>query len=362
MPTPQHNSQRKFWRSKLNESGYGSAVSTSSGANFKQVIPKDKNLANAQPNTADNKDYATGYPRPTEQWNTNHEATFQHDIDICVEEIGRDMYDALGSDTVTQPDVTNNASVYQHLFKTMDLSVTRQLPSRTWVEQLGSAINRKFPGVCLAQLALAGASAAQRLVFSGQWQGSGKNVKPSGLTGVDITGLHYLYDSMCTVKFDDGVTITNMASAPQRVNSWRFEVINQLLAGQGLRPGAAVYQSSDPISGEVRSELLLGDQSFNCVTNFRLLSNDPFLDYLLNQTSLIFTNDIVGSPITGAGTDGSLNYKLSIKAYKAPCKAIVIGENEGLVTLELTSNVLYDLTTGKDVEITLTNTIPSYTS
>jgi len=60
--------------------------------------------------------------------------------------------------------------------------------------------------------------------------------------------------------------------------------------------------------------------------------------------------------------DTSLEAPKRPQRRQAPCKAIVIGENNGLVTLELTSNVLYDLTTGKDVEITLTNTVASYTS
>lgn len=361
MPTPQHIQQRKFWRSKLNESSYGTAVSVASAADWKQFIPADKNLADAKPNTADNKDQGHGYPRATEQWTTDHDVAFSHDFNICAEEIGRDLYDIFGKVTTTTPDAVNNATVRKHVFSLMDLTVTRQLPSRTWVEQLGSAINRKFPGCCLGQLALAGQSQSQRLMASGQWIGSGKNVKPSGLTGTNITGLNYLYDSQCLLKFDDGVTVSSMATAPQRVNSWRQEIINQLLSGQRTRPGAGAYQTAgDPTSGEIGSELLLGDQSVNSVCNIRLLSNDPFLDYLLAQTNLIFTNDIIGGVIPGG--DGTFSYQLSTKAYKAPCKAAPIGEKDGIVTIEVTSNVLYDVTAAKDFEVTLYNQVASYTS
>lgn len=360
MPTPQHISQREIYRGKLNDTAYGTSRSTGTTANYKQLVAKGKNLSNPQPNVQDNKDYATGYPRATEQWLSGHDLGFSHDFDLCAEELGRDLYDVFGKDTITQPDATNNASVYQHLYSTMDLTVTRQPPSRTWVEKVGSAIDRALPGVCCAQLALSG-EGSQRLVGSGQWQGSGKVVNPSGLTGTKISGLHYFYESQCGVTFDDGTTITNLATASNRLNSWRFEIINQLLTDDGFRPGAAAFQTSgNPDTGEVRTEMLLGDQSFNIVTNVRLLSNDPFIAYLLAQTNLIFLNTITGPAITGAGTDGSLNYKLIIKAYKAPFKAVQLGERKGLVTLELTINPLFDLTTSKDLEVTLINKEASY--
>jgi hypothetical protein len=234
------------------------------------------------------------------------------------------------------------------------------LPSRSWVEKVGSAINRLHPGVCIAQLALSGEGVG-RLTASGQWQGSGKEVEPSGLTGENITGLHYLYESQCTVKFDNGGTIENMADAPNRLNSWRVEIINQLLSDDGFRPGAGVFQTTNDFeTGEVRSELLLGDQTFNIVCNVRLLSDDPLRAYLKAQTELVFTNDIVGGVI--AGGDGSFNHKLAIKAYKAPFSAITLGERNGLVSLELQINPLFDLDSGKDIEFTLINDVASYTA
>jgi hypothetical protein len=360
MPTPQHINQRKFWRSRLKETAYGAQPSTGTAANYKQFLAKDNNLANLQPNVQDNKEYATGYPRPTDQWLVSHDAAFSHDFDLCAEEVGRDLYDAFGKVVTTQPAAVANPTVYQHVFSTMDLTASRQLPSRAWVEKLGSAIDRLFPGVCLAQLALSG-EGTQRLNGSGQWQGSGKEVEPSGLTGVDITGLHYFEQSQCTVKFDNGSVLTNMATAPNRLNSWRIEIINQLLGEDGFVPGNAAYQTTgNSTSGQVRSEMLVGDQNFNIVANVRMLSNDPLRAYLKTQTSLIFTNDVVAGVI--AGGDGTYNYKLSIKAYRAPFKAVQIGERNGLVTLELTMNPLFDLTSGKDLEITLINDVASYTT
>lgn len=359
MPTPQHENQTKFWRSKLKETAYGTSPALGTAANYKQLLAKTRDLAKLQPNVQDNAGYATGLPRPSEQWLSSHDISFAHPVDLCAEEIGRELLDAFGKVVTTQPDVTNNPNVYQHVFSTMDLAASRQLPSRTWVEQQGSALNRAIPGVCLAQLAMAGEGVG-RLMAEGQWMGSGKEVEPSGLAGVDITGCHYFYESQCTVKFDNGGTITNMATAPNRLNSWRLEIINQLLADDGFRPGAAAFQTSaDADSGEVRTELLLGDQNFNLSANVRVLSNDPLRAYLKSQANLVFTNDILGGVI--AGGDGTQNYKLSIKAYKAPFKAAELGSRNGLTSLALTMNPLYDLTSGKDLEITLINGVASYT-
>jgi hypothetical protein len=356
MPTPQHITQRKFWRSRVPQADYNTITATGVAANFKQVLAKDRNLAQAAPTIADNKDYATGQPQPTEQWIVAHDATRQFEYDLCFEEIGRALLLAFGKVVTTQPDAPGNPLVYQHVFSPMDVSVTRQLPATTIVEQLGSAVNRKFPSMVSASLGFRG-EGSQRLQVSESLQGSGKLIAPSGLAGVDITGCHYGHQSQCTLKTDDGAVVTNAADAPQRLNSWAWGIINQILNDDGYRPGAAAFQTTgDPDSGEVRTEALLGDQSFDFNFNLRLLSNDGFLAYLLAQTSLIITNDIVGPLISGI-----YNNKLSIKAYKAPFRAANVAERNGLVSLDLQPNVLYDPVAAKNVEVTLINTVPSYT-
>jgi hypothetical protein len=357
MPTPQHISQRKFWRSRIPQTDYATATSVASGAYFKQILAKDKQIAQAAPTIADNKDYATGQSQPTEQWIVAHEAQKQFDYDLCFEEIGRALLLAFGKVVTTQPDLSGNPTVYQHVFSPMDFTVSRQLPATTIVETLGSAIDRKLPSMVCAQLGFKG-EGSQRLQVSEQLQGSGKLILPSGLTGVDIAGCHYAYESQCTLKTDDGSTVTNMATAPQRVNSWAVDIINQILADDGYRPGAAVFQTTgNPDTGEVRSEALLGDQSFNFNFNVRLLSNDGFLPYLLSQQSLIISNDIVGALISG-----TYNNKLSIKAFKAPFKAANLADRNGLVALDIQSNVLWDPTNSKNMEVTLINTVASYTA
>lgn len=360
MGVPQHISQRRFWRGKLNDTEFGTSRAPGTPANYKQFIPRDRNLANQQPNVQDDKDYGHGFPHATDQWLINHDVSFSHDFDLCAQELGRDLLDVFGSVTTTQPDVDDNPTVYQHLFSLMDLSVSRQLPSRSWVERLGSAINRLHPGVCCAQLALSGEGPG-RLTGSGQWMGSGKEVEPSGLTGELISGLHWFYESQCTVKFDDGATITSMADAPNRLNSWRAEFINQLLGEDGFIPGAALFQTTgDQTSGEVRSELLLGDQTVNILSNVRLLSNDPLRAYLKSQADLVWTNDILGGIIPGG--DDSLNFKLSLEAPKTRYRSVEIGERNGLVSLNLQINPLVDMETGKNFTVTLINDVPSYTA
>lgn len=358
MGVPQHISQRRFWRGRLNDAAYGTSQPAAVDANYKQFIPKDRNLANLQPAVQDDKDYGHGFPHATDQWLINHDVSFSHDFDLCAQEIGRDLLDVFGSVVTTQPDVGNNPTVYQHVFSLMDLSVSRQLPSRSWVEKLGSAINRLHPGVCCAQLALSGEGPG-RLMGSGQWTGSGKEVEPSGLTGALISGLHWFYQSQCTVKFDDGAAITNMATAPNRLNSWRVEIINQLLGDDGFIPGAALFQTTgDQTSGEVRSELLLGDQTINIISNVRLLSDDPLRAYLKSQADLIWTNEIVGGII--AGGDDSLNFSLLLEAPITRYRAVEVGERNGLVSLNLQINPLVDQATGKNFTVTLVNDVASY--
>lgn len=356
MSVPIQRFQRKFTRSKIPQANY--ATATVGNANFVQVLAKGDGFANEQPNLADNREYATGYRQATEQWLVNHDAGVQWDYDICFQEIGRALLLAFGKVVTSQPDAVNSPLVYQHVFSSMDPTVSAQLPAISIVEQAGAGLDSKFASMCSQSLVMRGEGPA-RLSASESLVGSGKTTKPSGITIADIVNLVYAYQSQVLLTLEDeSAVITNAATAPQRLNSWEFGIQNQVNTDDGFRPGAAAFQTTgDPDSGEVRSEMLLIDQLFNMRFNLRLLNDSTFFAALTSQEDFIALFDIVGPIIEDA-----FNYKLQIKGYKAPFRVVNKQSRNGLVVVDIENNVQYDTTAGKDVEVTLINNVPSYTT
>lgn len=354
MAVPIQRFQRKFAISKIPQTDY--ATATALAANFKQVLAKGDSFASEQPNTADNSDYATGTRRPTEQWVVNHDSSVTLPFDICSQEIGRFLLLAFGKVVSSQPDVGGNPTVWQHVFTGMDPLISAQLPVTTFIEQCGAAIDALFPSMACQSLSLRGEGPG-RLEANYSGAGSGKKVSPSAIVIPALTGLNYLYQAFVGLTLDNVGVITNLATAPQRLNSWEFSVNNTLGLEDGFRPGAAAYQTpGNPDSGEVRSEALLQDQAYGMRFNLRLLSDSAFLSELTAQAPIVPIFDIVGPTITGI-----YKHQLKIKAYKAPYRTIGKTTRNGLVTLDIEPNVLFDTTASKDVEVTLTNTIASYT-
>jgi hypothetical protein len=354
MPVPIQRFQRKFAISRIPQPDY--ATPTALAANFRQVLAKGDSFATEQPNLADNRDYAKGTRQATEQWLTNHDSGVTLPFDICSEEIGRFLLLAFGKVVTTQPDAGGNPLVYQHVFTGMDPLVSAQIPVTSFIEQCGAAIDALFPSMACQSLSLRGEGPG-RLEANYSGVGSGKKNTPSGIVIPALAGLHYLYQAFVGLTLDNAGAITNAATAPQRLNSWEFSVNNTLGQDDGFRPGAAAYQTpGNPDSGEVRSEALLQDQNYGMRFNLRLLDNSAFLSELTNQAPIVAQFDIVGPTISGAYKDS-----LKIKAFKAPYRTIGKTTRNGLVTLDIEPNALFDTTTSKDVEVTLINRIASYT-
>ncbi len=355
MAVPTQRFQRKFAISKIPQTNY--ATATAGDANFRQVQAKGDNFVSEQPNIADNRDYATGQRQATEQWVVNHDASINFEFDICSEEIGRFLLLAFGKVVTTQPNVGDNPTVYQHVFSSLDPTVSAQLPVATVIEQAGAALDALFPSMATQSLLIRG-EGPQRLGAAYSGVGSGKKVSPSTIVIAALTNLHYFYQSQVKLTLDDGSVITNAATAPQRLNSWEFGVNNTLALEDGFIPGAGVFQvTGDPDSGEVRSECLITDQAFLMRFNLRLLSDSAFLAALTAQTPIESIFDIVGPEI-----DDDFNHQLTIKAYKAPYRTIGKTTRNGLVTMEIESNVQYDTVAAKDLEVTLINEVASYTA
>lgn len=359
MGVPTHSFRRQFAMTKIPQTDYNTPTANGvGGANYRKVLMRSKETSvDEQPNVVNNRQHATGQRQATESWIVSHDASVPVDLDACAEEIGRWLLLAFGKVVTTQPDAINNPTVYQHVFSCMNLTLGAQIPVTGIVEQCGPALDTLYPSCAVQNLSIRG-EGSQRLGVGASLMGSGKAISPSAITIAELAGLHYFYQSQVTLTLDDGAAITNAATAPQRLNSWEFAINNILGLEDGFRPGAAKFQETDnPDSGEVRSECLLTDQDYAMRFNLRLLTDSAFFAALRAQTPFVAEFDIVGPEI-----DDDFNHSLNIKGFKTVFRRIAKPSRNGLVVADIETDVQYDTTAAKDVEVTLVNTVPSYTA
>jgi hypothetical protein len=349
-----HIQQRRFAIGRIPQDDY---LTPNDEADLIEFICKDKNLANYTVATQDNMDHSTGVEQATEQWLMSHDVARQVEFDVSSEQLGRILLLVFGAVVTTQPDEIAAPTVYQHVFSMMNAETSRQLPATSLLEVVGSAINRLFPSMVAESFGLSG-DAINRISGTCALRGSGKYVSPSGLAFPDPLGLlHYFYNSQVGLTVDDAGVITNYGNQ-KRINSWEFGATNELLAEDGYRPGAALFQTADPASGALRSECLFGKRGFTMGYNVRLNSESEELAALRSQKLLKPQVDLIG-PKIGAT---AFNHKLTILGEKSPYEAVETGERNGIVTLNLKPKMLYDRDLDKIVTATLINEVESYTT
>jgi hypothetical protein len=361
---PNHVQQRRFARSKIPQADYQTATDPTQSANIIVVVVKDRNLAKHEVKTEDNKGDATGTNQPTEEYVTEHETTRAYEIRVCFEDIGRDLLDAFGAVAVTQPDAANAPAVKKHTFKPLDISVSKQLPARTLVEIVGAGLNRALPSMVCESLGIKGDGTAH-VSASRSDRGSGKVTTPSGIAAADIdavrqTGLHYVTNSMVRLVISDAGTLANAKTygAADRLDTWEFNVKNNLLAEQGYVPGDQLYQTAgDPTTGIIRSELLVESQEFDITVHARFASQSDQLAKLRSRAPVDVACTYTGGKIGAT----NINYSLKIEAVKCRYDMVELDEKDGVMHVQLRFKLFLDTTTNTITSVELVNDISSYT-
>lgn len=358
--TAVHIQQRKIAMSRLPQSAYGTP--TAAGANaFKELLLSDQNLAQYSTRSADNQNYSTQNDFPTEQWLLSHDVARQFEFDLASEPAGRILRGGLGSITTSQPASGTDPLVYRHVFVPQDPNTSRQLPAYSILEQVGSAINCLYPSCVIESLSFRGAG-IDRIKAAWGMRGSGKRTSPSGVTWAthvsEVSGHKYFFNSVCEVKVADAGALTNEVnySTSKRIESWSLDYQNQFLADDGYRPGTTEFQTTGNVdSGAVRSELLFGVRTIRPTFVARVSSASDEYAALMAQSNLDFKVILTGPTISNSYT-----HKLTIAAALSKYEAVEFGNQNGIVTVQVTPKLLWDNSTDKIVEITLDNTVSSY--
>ena len=366
-----HMQQRKYFRSRIPQANYPTVTpATLIGAGalaFEDLLLKDENIAKFDVRTQDNAGFSTGSDFATDQWPDRHDASVQHDLQVASDPIGRELYSALGSVVSTQPNSVGAPTAWQHAFSPQDPTTSRQLPAHTYGEKIGSAHSVKYPS-CITEMISFSGDGTDRINASVGYRGSGKRTSPSGIVySLDpatnhveiLTGLKYFFNSQISIVRSDYSTLANPVNygTAKMLESWSFQWTNQLLLDDGYRPGSTDFQTAgDPESGAVRSELLFGTRTAEFSAVVRLDSATDEFAALQSQKRMD-----VQCLLTGPTIAGAVKHKLLISMPRVSYDMVEISNKNKIATVQLKFKILFDETTGKILEITLTNTTASYT-
>jgi hypothetical protein len=366
MPNYVHNNQRRYAISRLKQTDYPTPTAPNSSApfNFERLILKDtpgQNFANYSVRVQNNQGYSTGSDFATEQWLTAHDVDRQGmDFDVCSETIGRFLHYAMGiasSSLVT-------TGVYGHSFSFLDPNTAgRQLPSFSYVEQIGGEHDVLYPSCTMDTLSISGDS-LNRIMGSCTFKGSGKRTSPSNVSFATQVGsaqnLNYFYNSQVVISFEDVAEVLPTLNYTCDYDNFTFAIRNGLNPESGYRAGCGTYQvANDSTSGVIRSEMLFGQRDVDLSFTVRMNQSSKEYEYLQKQKMLSGTVTLTGGVITGVH-----KHRLIFSFDQAAMETVVIGaEVDNIVTLQVTLKPMATVSNpNRAVEITLTNAVPSYIS
>jgi len=127
----QHSSAITTAWSRLRESAYGTP--RASGDDYRRLISETRNVVNDELSFGNDGGYETGVDIPTEYWGETANTSFDANPKFNFQDIGYMLDMALGGYAVSGPD----GGLYTHTFTPQDMSVSRQMPSRTGLKDQG---------------------------------------------------------------------------------------------------------------------------------------------------------------------------------------------------------------------------------
>lgn len=366
MPTtPVFESQRQVLLGMLPQTDFATAVDDTDPSKFFQVQVTDKNFGKITPTSSNNEEDAHGIDWATEEYLETWNTEVQHDVAVSSERVGRLLLLLFGSVTTTQPAVSTDPTVFQHVFTPQNADTSRQLPAATIIEIVSGALNRLYQSLVMESFTMKG-DGQKRVEASFDMTGSGKTKEGSAVTAaqglalMDLPGtLHYFFNQQAVLTVADvGGGSPVDYGATKRLNSWEWSWKNNLLGEEGYRPGSGDFLTAgDPTSGSIRSELLFGkrEPAVSFVTRFLSQSDEYAALKARKPLDLKFV-------LTGKIISHAFAHSLTIQFPRAIYDTVELGQSNGIITAAVSSNPRYDRATSKIVTATLVNTVTSYTS
>jgi hypothetical protein len=176
-----HPSQIETSIGRLNQSDYPTA--STSGADYRRILNSSQDTAEKTLAFADDQGYDNGSDLASDTWATEAASGVAFNPDLCFQDIGFHMKDALGGYAVSGPD----GSLYTHTFTGQSMNTSRQLPARTVLKKYGSIGLYMFPSMVCDSWSIS-SDRKGRIRTSFHYDGSGYWAKdPSSYTSPAVT-------------------------------------------------------------------------------------------------------------------------------------------------------------------------------
>jgi hypothetical protein len=222
-----------------------------------------------------------------------------------------------------------------------------ELPYFSFIEQIrpgeNAVIDHMAVGCAIEDWTLAVASGPGRAnsKLTANFVGSGKHVEPSGITMPAATAEKLLPSAslQCTINGVDYVTSKNIVSLEA---SWK----NNLRLDAGFFPGSGFQEPGEGDSGAVRGRLEIGDREAALSFVARFEHGSTELTKLKELTE--------GTAVIQLIYDSNNN--LTLTYHRVIFSVVELGETDGLVTVAVTCQPLYDLTNGLMTAVAKCNT------
>ncbi len=220
-----------------------------------------------------------------------------------------------------------------------DVCAGLDMPAFTVVEQIGKdcspvVLDRAFPGCVLEDFSISISSGPgrQSSKLTANFVGCGKMVKPSGITlPSSPLAEHLLPASSATVTINGVDYVTN-----KNLLSLTFGFKNNILLDQGYYIGSGVDNGY-----AIRGRMEHGTRQVSFGFTARFDGNSTELDKLMNLT----TGTAV-LQLTGPQIEAGQNHSLKLTLAKIAFTQAVIGDDSGIVTVNVTCSPLYDAVNG----------------
>jgi len=208
----QHRSQIKTSFGRLNQSAYGTA--SLSGDQYVRIISDSQETADHETSFANDAGYDQGTDMAQEYWAETVNSGVAVTPDFCFQDIGYLFKDALGGYAVS----TLDTGLYRHVFTPQDVSVSRQLPSRTILKDFGSIGIWLLRDMVNSNLSMSGGKMG-RIKVSGQYVGSGYLNENAGGSGYSSAALGSGKDYAYSGQLPGGIKLYEVGSAVKQVET-----------------------------------------------------------------------------------------------------------------------------------------------
>jgi hypothetical protein len=212
-----------------------------------------------------------------------------------------------------------------------------ELPAFSFIEQIrpgaSAVLDRMAVGCVVEDFTITVGSgpgrANSRITIN--FAGSGKLVEPSGITLPAGTTEHLLpgASAQVTINGVDYVTSRNLVSL-------EFGFKNNLRLDSGFYPGSGTQDGA-----AIRGRLEFGDREASLKFVARFEHGSTELTKLRNQTTGTAVISLQGELISG--TD---YHSLEVSFHKVAFRTAVVGDTDGIVTIEVECTPLWDATNG----------------